>query len=179
MHAKRVLSYLLVLITVAAAGIVFLTGFAVSDMYAPVQEGPCQGVTLFSLVDGVPSTSEILMREVPVGTKCLVKRPYGYVEAYPDDHNNISVIASALGRGSDGMAYVTGKIRNLDNERIDCIVVTFTLFDSQGNQVGNAYATLDYLEAQGTWLFKTDPVPIEDVAFNRFASVFTGSYSGQ
>ncbi len=167
------------LIVLAIPALVFLAVPVVSDEYTLIPEGPESGVTLFSVFEGVPPTGEVLVREVPVGTKCLVKRPYGYVETYPDEHHNLSVITSALVKDDDGAAIVTGRIRNLDGERIDLIVLTFTLFDSAGNQVTNAYATLDYLEPKGTWSFMTEPVERKDVAFYRFASVFTGSYSGR
>jgi hypothetical protein len=179
MHIKRCLFYLLVSFSLIASGTVLSAVLAESNLAVPVPGGPTEGVTLFSLFENVPSSKEVLVREVPIGTKCLVIRPYGYVETYADNHNNISVLSSEIERDRDGTAYITGKIRNLDNERIDVIIVTFALFDSEGNQIGNTYANLDYLEPKGTWHFRSDPVTLKDFAFDRFASVFTGSYSGQ
>lgn len=179
MHTKRVLLYLLVSFLLIASGTVLSAVLAESNLAVPVPGGPTEGVTLFSLLGNVPSSKEILVREIPIGTKCLVKRPYGFVETYADNHNNISVTSSEIERDRDGTTYVSGKIRNLDNERIDFIVVTFALYDSEGNQIGNTYANLDYLEPKGTWHFRSDPITLKDYAFYRFASVFTGSYSGQ
>lgn len=111
------------------------------------------------------------------GRKFFVSRPFGYLECMEDTHANISVKKTYVDRVSRDKAYIRGEIKNLDDKTIDVIVLTFNLYNADGDQIGNAYATVDYLEPKKTWKFSTDPINRPDFKFERYGSIFVGVYS--
>ena len=49
--------------------------------------------------------------------------------------------------------------------------MTFALFDSNGNLIGNAYARLEHFGAGKTWRFESDPVPGTNFQYFEIASI--------
>ena len=121
----------------------------------------------------VQSTIE---KEDSHGRKIFVSRPFGYLECTEDSMVNLSIKKTYIDRISRDKAYIKGEIRNLDDKTIDIIVLTFNLFNADGDQIGNAYATIDYLEPKKTWKFSTDVIDRSDFKFERYGSIFTGYY---
>lgn len=110
------------------------------------------------------------------GRRLYVSRPFGYLECNGDSNVNLSIIKTYIDWVSEDEAYIRGEIKNQDDKTIDIIVLTFNLFNANGYQIGNAYATIDYLEPKSTWKFSTDPIKNPEFKFDRFGSIFTGVY---
>ncbi len=133
--------------------------------------------TAFPLFDQVQyQVQDTVEKEGTHGKKLYVTRPFGYLECTEDSQVNLSIRKTYIDRVSKDKAYIKGEIRNLDDKTIDIIVITFNLFNADGDQIGNAYATIDYLEPKKTWKFSTEPITRSDFKFERYGSIFTGVY---
>lgn len=111
------------------------------------------------------------------GRTCYISRPYGYVETSEDTQVNLSIRKTYIDRVSQDKAYIKGEIKNLDDKTIDVIIITFNLFNADGKQIGNAYASIDYLEPKGEWIFSTEPITRTDFKFERYGSIYTGIFN--
>jgi len=118
-----------------------------------------------------------IQKEDANGRTIFVSRPFGYLECTHDSQVNLSIKKTYIDRVSRDKAYIKGEIRNLDDKTIDLIVITFNLFNADGDQIGNAYASIDYLEPKKTWKYSTDAILRSDFKFERYGSVFTGVYT--
>lgn len=105
---------------------------------------------------------------------CYIRRPFGYIQSSDDEPVNLSIQKTFIDRVSSDRSYIRGEIKNLDDKMIDVVVVTFNLFDANGNQIGNAYASIDYLAPETVWKFSTEPIDKPDFQFERYASIYTG-----
>jgi len=105
----------------------------------------------------------------------LVQRPYGYVLTTCYNDANLSLHASTLDRSGNDGAVIRGTVQNGNPEEIGIAIIAFNLFDASGNQIGNAYASIDFLAPRTNWRFVTDPILHPDVQFYRFAHFFTSS----
>ena len=108
--------------------------------------------------------------------KCYVTRPFGFMECMENDQVNLTIVKTYIDRVSKDKAYIRGEIRNQDDKTIDLIVITFNLFNANGEQIGNAYASIDYLEPKRTWKFSTEPILGSEFRFERYGSIFTGVF---
>lgn len=106
----------------------------------------------------------------------LVQRPYGYISTKRYDDVNLSLHSSALDKSEPEGTVIRGIVHNRNLEEIGVVVIVFNLFDANGNQIGNAYASVDFLSPRTNWRFVTDPISNPDLQFYRFAYFFTGSY---
>jgi hypothetical protein len=111
------------------------------------------------------------------GMTISLKRPYGYVQSTQESQANLSIIKTNIERNSDGKAVIKGEIKNLDDKVIDLVVITFNLYNADGNQIGNAYASIDYLSPKTTWKFITDPIERPDFQFEKYASIYIGVFN--
>ncbi|MDD1723874.1 MAG: FxLYD domain-containing protein, partial [Methanospirillum sp.] len=100
----------------------------------------------------------IVRKEEPMGRTFYVKRPFGYVECTEVGEATLSIIKTYVDRVSRDKAYIRGEIKNLDDKTIDVIILTFNLFNADGDQIGNAYVSLDYFGPKKTWEFSTEPI---------------------
>ena len=126
--------------------------------------------------DTVLFPSEKSLDKVIEKRKCYVSRPFGYMECMENDQVNLTIVRTYIDRVSKDKAYIRGEIRNQDDKTIDLIVITFNLFNANGEQIGNAYASIDYLEPKRTWKFSTEPILGSEFRFERFGSIFTGVF---
>lgn len=117
-----------------------------------------------------------IQKEDSGGRTCYVSRPFGYVESTEDTQVNLSIKKTYIDRVSRDKAYIRGEIKNLDDKTIDIIVITFNLYNADGKQIGNAYASIDYLEPKGEWIFSTEPIIQSDFKFERYGSIYTGIF---
>ena len=120
---------------------------------------------------------DTIQKEKTSGRKFFVSRPFGYLECTEDTHANLSIKKTYIDRVARDKAYIRGEIKNLDDKTIDVIVLTFNLYNADGDQIGNAYATVDYLEPKKIWKFSTEPITHSDFKFERYSSVFIGAYN--
>jgi hypothetical protein len=73
-----------------------------------------------------------------------------------------------------GRQVISGKIKNTGAQRIDHIVVTFNLYNRNGEVIGNTYARLDYLLPGKVWRFQSDPITVAGFSSFEIADIFTG-----
>ena len=106
----------------------------------------------------------------------LVQRPYGYISTERYNDVNLSLHSSALDKSRPGGTVISGMVYNGNQKEIGVAILVFNLFDASGNQIGNAYASIDFLAPRTNWHFTTDPILNPDLNFFRFAYFFTGSY---
>jgi len=105
-----------------------------------------------------------------------LKRPYGYIRSSADSGANLSIIKTYIERYSKSKAVIKGEIKNLDDKTIDLVVITFNLYNADGDQIGNAYASIDYLSPKTTWKFVTEPIERSDFQFERYGSIYIGVF---
>ena len=160
-----------------------LIGCVVCILFSSVPVFSDQVITIedsgnsFPMYDSVNyQIQETIQKEGTDGRKLFISRPFGYLECTEDTQVNLSIKKTYIDRVARDKAYIRGEIKNLDDKTIDIIVLTFNLFNADGNQIGNAYATIDYLEPKQIWKFSTDPITRSDFKFERYGSVFTGVY---
>ena len=60
----------------------------------------------------------------------------------------------ALTEGEYGSQYITGIIKNTSGSDKETIMISFTLYDADGNNIGTALATTSNLKDGGTWKFE-------------------------
>lgn len=132
----------------------------------------------FPLYDSVNfQKQQLVIRENGNGKICYVKRPFGYLASSEASTVNLSIISTSIDRVSRSEAYIRGEIKNLDDKVIDTLVITFNLFNANGDQIGNAYASIDYLGPKKTWKFTTDLIDRSDFQFERYASIYAGVFT--
>jgi hypothetical protein len=110
------------------------------------------------------------------GMELYLKRPYGYVRSTADSQANLSIVKTYIERYSKSKSVIRGEIKNLDDKTIDLVVITFNLYNADGDQIGNAYASIDYLSPKTTWKFTTDPIERSDFQFERYGSIYIGVF---
>lgn len=107
--------------------------------------------------------------EVPASG--YVERSYGYVPITGPPENSLTYIEAAGTRDASGMVTISGRIRNDGPETLNFLHVTYTLFDANGNIIGNAHASVEYIASGKTWKFSTEPVRAPDYQYFELARV--------
>ena len=163
-----VLIAILILISVFSAGC--FEEWPVSPV--PVQTTPATASPTPTVIPGeiIPGSPV-----VPVISQGYIQRPYGYTPYTID----MSQAVSIQDRGQttideQGRQVISGKIKNTGAQRIDHIVVTFNLYNRNGEVIGNTYAQLDYLLPGKVWKFQSDPITVAGFSSFEIADVFTG-----
>jgi len=117
------------------------------------------------------TTSEIAPSGQPV-TGGYVKKPFGYLWFEDRISPPVTIIEVKAETDNSGQKYIAGRIRNEGTERIGHLTVVYNLYDANGNVLGNACASIDYLGAGKTWKFSTDPFEQGDYQFFELAEIF-------
>ena len=65
---------------------------------------------------------------------------------------------------------IVGKVKNISNKTFSATKINFTLYDSSGSQLGNAFDIITNFKAVNTWSFKVD-VYKQNVASYEFEDV--------
>lgn len=102
-----------------------------------------------------------------------VKTPYGYLLTTPRTGVRLAIIEIKEEVDASGQEYLTGKIRNEENFRINHITLNFNLFNSNGNLIGNAYASVNSLDPGKVWMFTTNSFPSKDYHYYQMGDAFT------
>lgn len=132
----------------------------------------------FPLYDTVNfKVQDTILKDGSNGRTCYISRPFGYIESSEDSQVNLSIKKTYIDRVSRDKAYIRGEIKNLDDKTIDIIIITFNLFNADGKQIGNAYASIDYLEPKTEWVFSTEPIAGSDFKFERYGSIYAGVFN--
>jgi hypothetical protein len=159
---------ILVIISVLAAGC--FEEWPVSPV--PTQTTPATATPTPTVLPGeiIPGSPA-----VPVISQGYIQRPYGYTPYTIDLSQSVSIQdRGQITTDDQGRQVITGKIKNTGMQRIDHIVVTFNLYNRNGEVIGNTYARLDYLPTGKVWKFQSDPVTIYGFSSFEIADVFTG-----
>jgi len=114
--------------------------------------------------------------DVTPGVTLYIQRPYGYIQSTQANYANLSIVKTEIERYSKSKAVIKGELKNLDDKTIDLIVITFNLYNADGDQIGNAYASVDYLAPKSTWKFFTEPIERSDFQFERYGSIYVGVF---
>ena len=125
------------------------------------------------------ATEPAEQRATPGGTEVFfesqgyIQRPWGYAAAERDPSHTLSVLESRIESDDEGGQYITGRLKNDQNTRIEYAVVTFNLYDANANHIGNVYAKTDYLGGGKVWIFHTNSFKLKNYQFFEVADIFT------
>ncbi len=110
-----------------------------------------------------------IQAEVPASA--YIERSYGYVlYTSPPDHR-LTFIDASGSKDASGMVTITGRIKNEGPGSLNYLQATYNLFDSNGNIIGNAHASVEYLSPGKTWRFTTEPVKADHYQYFELARV--------
>jgi hypothetical protein len=112
-------------------------------------------------------------QEVFFESQGYIQRPWGYAAAERDPSHTLSVLESRIESDDEGGQYITGRLKNDQNTRIEYAVVTFNLYDANANHIGNVYAKTDYLGGGKVWIFRTNSFNLKNYQFFEVADIFT------
>ncbi len=111
--------------------------------------------------------------EILFESQGYIQRPWGYAAAERDPSHTLSVLESRVESDDEGGQYITGRLKNDQNTRIEYAVVTFNLYDANGNHIGNVYTKTDYLGGGKVWKFRTNSFKLNNYQFFEVADIFT------
>ncbi len=118
----------------------------------------------------VPATPvpEMRIEESPSG---YIERSFGLVpyETPPDYH--ITYIDSVAVRDGTGGVLIQGRLKNEGPADLRYLHVTYHLFDSTGNVLGNVDATIEYLPAGMTWHYTTSSYRTDFYQYYQMAGI--------
>jgi hypothetical protein len=123
-------------------------------------------------IPAVPTTVAVgrgITAEVP--SSGYIERSYGYVAITAPPENSLTYIEASATKDASGMVTISGKIRNDGPGTLNFLHVTYTLFDANGNILGNAHASVEYLPAGKTWKFTTEPVRAQGYQYFELARI--------
>ena len=152
------------------AGCVSMEEFE-KEIISPATPTPVQGVTepAESPIEIAASETSPSSQPAPGG---YVQKPYGYLRFEDRISPPVTVIEMKAETDDSGNRYITGRIKNEGTQRIDHLTVVFNLYDANGNMLGNAYSSIDYLGAGKIWKFNTDSFKFKDYVFFELAEIF-------
>lgn len=104
-------------------------------------------------------------------TSGYIEYSYGYVPYTLPPDNKLTYIDASGTKDASGMVIITGRIKNEGPGSLNYLHLTFTLFDSNGNVLDNAYASVENLPPGKTWRFATEPVKADDYQHFELAQV--------
>jgi hypothetical protein len=100
-----------------------------------------------------------------------IERSYGYVPYTPPPEYRLTIIEANSRLDSSGNVIIYGRVKNEGPGSLSYLEMTFNLFDSSGNLLGNAHAHVEYFESGKTWRFESDPVPGTNYQFFEIAGI--------
>jgi len=103
----------------------------------------------------------------------IIKTPYGYLITTPTTGVRLSVIEIRDDVDATGQRIISGRIKNDESSRIDHITVNFNLYNSNGNLLGNTYASVNSLGPGKVWRFSTQPFAYRDYQYYEMSGIFT------
>jgi len=103
-----------------------------------------------------------------------VKRPYGYHQYIYHPGYLVTPVESHVETDQSGNQVIVGRVKNEGSETIDLVVVTINLYNSNGYQIGNRYASADFLKPGRSYMYTTSPITEKGFAFHEIADVFAG-----
>jgi len=111
---------------------------------------------------------EMGVEENPSG---YITRSFGLVPYETPPEYHISYIDSAAVRDSTGSVAIRGRLKNDGPANLRYLHVTYHLFDSNGNVLGNVDATIEYLPAGMTWHYTTSSYKTDFYQYYELAGI--------
>ena len=133
----------------------------------PLTTGPTPGVTVS------PEQTVQPLRNTPTDLPAAgyIERSYGYVPYSPPPEYRLTMIESNSKRDASGNVIIYGRVKNEGPGSLVYLQMTFNLFDSSGNFVGNAYAKVEYFGSGKIWWFESDPVSVPNYQYFEISSI--------
>ena len=100
-----------------------------------------------------------------------IERSYGYVPYSTPPEYRLTMIESNSKKDASGTIIIYGRMKNEGPGSLSYLQITFNLFDSNGNLLGNAHAQVEYFGSGQTWHFQSDPVPATNFQYFKIAGV--------
>jgi hypothetical protein len=100
-----------------------------------------------------------------------IERSYGYVPYSPPPEYRLTMIESDSRRDPSGNVIIYGRVKNEGPGSLAYLEMTFNLFDSSGNLIGNTHAQVEYFGAGKIWRFESDPAPGANYQYFELASI--------
>lgn len=100
-----------------------------------------------------------------------IERSYGYVPYSPPPEYRLTMIDSNSRRDDSGNVIIYGRVKNEGPASLTYLQMTFDLFDSSGNLVGNAHAHVEYFASGKIWRFESDPAPGANYQYFEIAGI--------
>jgi hypothetical protein len=123
----------------------------------PTSPGEIPAATVTASAVPIPPTvGRGIAVEVPASG--YIERSYGYVLITEPPENSLTYIEATGTKDASGMVTISGRIKNEGPGTLNYLHVTYTLYDANGNILGNAHASVEYIPAGKTWKFTTEPV---------------------
>jgi hypothetical protein len=134
----------------------------------PMTTEPTPGVTV-----SPEQTAVQPLRNTPTDLPAAgyIERSYGYVPYSPPPEYRLTMIESNSKRDASGHVIIYGRVKNEGPGSLVYLQMTFNLFDSSGNLVGNAYAKVEYFGSGKTWWFESDPVSVPNYQYFEISSI--------
>lgn len=130
--------------------------------------GPTPGVTV-----SPEQTAVQPLRNTPTDLPAAgyIERSYGYVPYSPPPEYRLTMIESNSKRDASGDVIIYGRVKNEGPGSLAYLHMTFNLFDSNGNLVGNAYVKVEHFESGKIWWFESDPVSVPNYQYFEISSI--------
>jgi hypothetical protein len=132
--------------------------------------------TMSTTPTGGPSatvTSQEGVIVLPEGSEKFVSRTWGYEKFVANPALHATLQETRLETDSLGNLYLTGRIKNDGQARIEYVQVTFNIYNANGALINNAVANAYFLPAGKTWVYTTNSFDASTYQFNELAEIFT------
>jgi len=110
---------------------------------------------------------------LPEGSEKFVSRTWGYEKFVANPAVHATLQETRVETDSSGRLYLTGRIKNDGQARIEYVQVTFNIYNANGALIGNAIANAYFLPAGKTWVYTTNSFDASTYQFNELAEIFT------
>lgn len=176
MNGRRYIPF--VMISIILGSFIALSGCISPQDFVP-EPGPGPLATISpasTTLPGVPEGergTDLLPVTGSRAPQYYVKTPYGYLLTSPTTGVRFSIIEIKDDVDATGQRVITGKLKNDENYRIDYVSINFNLYNSNGNLIGNTYASVHSLGPGKTWKFTTNPFTYRDYQYYEMAGIFT------
>ncbi|NYT07168.1 MAG: hypothetical protein GKC05_02780 [Methanomicrobiales archaeon] len=163
-----ILTFILVIILLSAGCLEPYPGGEGQEVPSGPGETPAATGTMTPVPTTVPGARGI-PADVPASG--YIERSYGYVAITGQPENSLSYIEATGTKDASGKVTITGRIRNDGPGPLNFLHVTYNLFDANGNILGNAHASVEYVGSGKTWKFTTEPVSVPGYQYFELAGI--------
>jgi hypothetical protein len=110
---------------------------------------------------------------LPEGSEKFVSRTWGYEKFVANPALHATLQETRVETDSSGRLYLTGRIKNDGQARIEYVQVTFNIYNANGALISNAVANAYFLPAGKTWVYTTNSFDSSTYQFYELAEIFT------